>query len=96
MIVGAFILAAFDDTKEVTVAQWSGYLDQILKAGAIARTLGGTNRDVEFHETALVVIESQTGDLVGAAPDFHGSPLAILTNGVVAESHGREIRMEKM
>ncbi len=96
MIVRAFVLAAFDDAEQMAVAQRRGELDEVLEAGGIARALGRADRDVEFHKTALAVVKGEAGDLVGAAPDFHGGSVDILTNSVVAESHGGESEGERM
>lgn len=49
---------------------------------------------MEFDKAALMVIESEAGDFVGAAPDFHSGPLGVLTDGVMAEGHEAIIRRE--
>ena len=86
MIVGALILAPFDDAQKMTVPERGGELDKILEAGGIAGALGRGNGDVEFHELALFVIEGEAGDFVRAAPDLDGGSLPVLADGVVAES----------
>ncbi|MDB6071371.1 MAG: hypothetical protein JWL81_2542 [Verrucomicrobiales bacterium] len=93
VIVRALVLAAFDDAEQVAVAEGGGELDEVEEAGGIPLALGGADGDVELHEAVLFVIEGETGDLVGAAPDFDGGALTILTNGVVAEGlerHGKK------
>ena len=60
-------------------------VDEILKTGGIPRTLGRPDGDMEFHETALVVVERQAGHLIRAAPDFDGGPVTVLTNCEMAE-----------
>ncbi len=88
MIVGAFVLAAFEEAEQVAVAQGGGELDEVLKAGGVAGAFGRGDGHVEFHEAALVVVEGETGHFIGAAPHLHGGSLGILANGVVAEGHG--------
>ena len=92
MIVGTFVLAAFDDAEEVAVAEGGGELDEVLEGGGIALALGGAGGDVEFDEVVVFVVEGEAGDFVRAAPEFEGGSLVVLTDGVVAEGlegHGR-------
>ena len=86
VIVGAFILAPFDDAQQMAVPEGSGELDEILEAGGITGALGRGNGDVELHELAVFVIEGEAGDFIRAPPDLDGGSLPVLADGVVAES----------
>lgn len=90
MIVGAFVLAAFEEPEQVAVAQGGGELDEVLKAGGGAGAFGRGDGHVEFHEAVLLIVEGETGHFIVAAPHLHGGSLGILANGVVAEGHGGE------
>lgn len=84
-VVGALVFAAVEDAEDVGVAEGGGALEELLEAGGVAGAIWGGDGDVEFDEAEQVVVEGETGDLVGAAPDFDGGALAVLADSVVAE-----------